>query len=133
MTVSCAFNIRYSHAYNEQAIRKRIEDGLKQIQKSVAINWSRPCLPYLTDVDAGKLSLISEVEQVIYSVTKRFPRLSTSGGTSDGRFIAESGCQVVELGVPNSTIHQINEGVKIQDLAQLEAIYEALLLQLMAT
>jgi len=60
------------------------------------------------------------------------PRLSTSGGTSDGRFIAQSGCQVVELGVPNASIHQANESVDIKDLHTLELIYQQLLMQLMA-
>ncbi|REL37074.1 succinyl-diaminopimelate desuccinylase [Thalassotalea euphylliae] len=125
------FNIRYSHVYSEHSIVQRIEDGLRQIQKTIAIEWLRPCHPYLTEVVDDKQNLIGVVEQAIYQVTKRFPRLSTSGGTSDGRFIAQTGCQVVELGVPNCTIHQVNERVKISDLQQLQAIYQTLLVRLM--
>lgn len=125
------FNIRYSHAYSELDIRKRIEDGLLQLQQNIAVDWQRPCLPYLTQIDDTNTSLITEVEQAIFQVCRRFPRLSTSGGTSDGRFIAQSGCQVVELGVPNNTIHQINERVKLADLQTLQDIYQALLVRLL--
>lgn len=125
------FNIRYSHAYTEPAIRKRIEDGLAQIQQNIAIEWQRPCMPYFTQIDEKRLNLISEVEQAIFQACRRFPRLSTSGGTSDGRFIAQSGCQVVELGVPNNTIHQVNERVKVADLQTLQDIYQLLLMRLM--
>ncbi|MFD2165596.1 succinyl-diaminopimelate desuccinylase [Thalassotalea euphylliae] len=127
------FNIRYSHVYNELGIRQRIEDGLMQIQQDIAIDWQRPCIPYFTNAPEYGVNLVSEVEQAIYSVCKRFPRLSTSGGTSDGRFIAETGCQVVEVGVPNNTIHQINERVKLTDLQTLQDIYQALLTKLMAS
>ncbi len=125
------FNVRYSHAYTEAEIRERIENGLAQIQKDITIDWQRPCTPYFTQADAGEQSLITEVEQAIYQVCHRFPRLSTSGGTSDGRFIAASGCQVVELGVPNKTIHQINERVKVTDLQRLLDIYQILLRRLL--
>ena len=130
------FNVRYSHHYTEQEIKGRISSGLQQLPYQIAINWQRPCIPYFTDlpVDANQneqLDLITAVEQTIYSVCQRFPRLSTSGGTSDGRFFAEAGSQVVELGVPNRTIHQIDEHVAVSDFVQLEAIYAHLLVRIM--
>jgi len=127
-----SFNIRYSHKYNQQAIQERISNGLAQLPYTIEIEWLRPCLPYFTDNNyLHNTSLISAAEQAIVEVCHTFPRLSTSGGTSDGRFLASEHCQVVELGVPNKTIHQINERVPIKDLITLEAIYCKLLANLM--
>lgn len=129
------FNVRYSHKYNMQEVMQRIESCLAEkasSEISMSIDWQRPCEPYFTDKHLSDArSLILEAEQAIYSTCRLFPRLSTSGGTSDGRFIANAGCQVIELGVPNATIHQINEHVKISDLVTLEKIYQQLLLNLM--
>lgn len=127
-----SFNVRYSHHYTEQSIKQRIASGLAQLPYDISVQWQRPCQPYFTDSAPrfGKV-LVEQVEQAIMQVCQRFPRLSTSGGTSDGRFIAASGCQVVEVGVPNRTIHQVNEHVAIKDLMTLQQIYQALLLNLM--
>jgi succinyl-diaminopimelate desuccinylase len=145
------FNVRYSHKQSKQLIIKRITDGLmqlKQLTTNIEIKWSRPCEPYYTnnsnivdDVlqqpDISPLSapadidLIAEVERAIFNELKLFPRLSMSGGTSDGRFIAAAGCQVVELGLPNHSIHKTDEHVTKQDLHELTTVYKAVLLQLM--
>jgi succinyl-diaminopimelate desuccinylase len=77
---------------------------------------AEPSLPI--DID-----LVAEVEQAIFDVTKRFPRLSTAGGTSGGRFIAKNGCQVIELGLPSHTIHQVNEYVTEKDILDLTNQY----------
>lgn len=69
------------------------------------------------------IDLVAEVEQAIFDATKRFPRLSTAGGTSGGRFIAKSGCQVIELGLPSHTIHQENEYVTEKDILDLTHQY----------
>lgn len=128
-----SFNIRYSHKYDENKLCERIESGLAQLPHQTEITWLRPCAPYFTDnTRADGIQLIEEVERAIYKVTHRFPRLSTSGGTSDGRFIAHEKCQVIELGVPNQTIHQVNERVKVDDLITLTKIYQELLINLMA-
>jgi len=69
------------------------------------------------------IDLVAQVEQAIFDVTKRFPRLSTAGGTSGGRFIAKSGCQVIELGLPSHSIHQANEYVTEKDIIDLTNQY----------
>lgn len=66
------------------------------------------------------------------AVKQRPASLSTSGGTSDGRFIAPTGAQVIELGVLNASIHQVNENVNLDDLEQLSQIYELILENLLA-
>lgn len=70
-----------------------------------------------------EIDLVAEVEQAIFDATKRFPRLSTAGGTSGGRFIAKSGCQVIELGLPSHSIHQENEYVTETDILDLTNQY----------
>lgn len=136
-TSRISFNVRYSHNYQQEEVQQRVMaliDAMKCRELAFDIEWLRPCTPYFTDKESSnsELSLITAAEQAIYHVCHLFPRLSTSGGTSDGRFIASSGCQVIELGVPNTTIHQVNESVKIEDLTKLERIYQQLLLNLMA-
>ena len=145
-----SFNIRYSHKQSEEGIKKRIGDALmqlKQVTTDIDISWFRSCLPYYTSGDAADknsvsnkdklidghsvgIDLVSEVEKAIFDSTKRFPRLSTSGGTSDGRFIARAGSQVIELGLPSHSIHQINEHVAKQDIFDLENLYKKLIIRL---
>ncbi len=131
-----AFNVRYSHRQTQQSIEQQVVQQINQqmskYHAEIGVEWLRPCGAYLTEnVPSQGMNLISEIEQAIYKTCHLFPRLSTSGGTSDGRFFAQAGCQVVELGVPNKSIHQINEKVKLTDLMRLEAIYGCLLQQLM--
>ncbi|GLX87207.1 succinyl-diaminopimelate desuccinylase [Thalassotalea loyana] len=127
---SCVnFNIRYSASYSQESLQSIISKTVSQIDKSAQVTFSRPCLPYLTH-PRDDICLIDLAKQAVCNVTGIFPTLSTSGGTSDGRFIADSKTQVIELGVPNSTIHQVNESINIDDLISLEAIYFDLLLRL---
>jgi len=123
------FNIRYSASYSQESLQSIISKTVSLIDKSAQVTFSRPCLPYLTH-PRDDICLIDLAKQAVCSVTGTFPTLSTSGGTSDGRFIADSKTQVIELGVPNSTIHQVNESINIDDLISLEAIYFDLLLRL---
>ena len=77
--------------------------------------------------------LVNAIENAIEKITGLKPELSTAGGTSDGRFIATTGAQVVELGPVNATIHQVNEHVDIKQLDQLSSIYENVLINLLAS
>ncbi len=120
------FNIRYSHRYNSNEIKSILINSLDEFSRYITINWERPCEPYYTRTEST-WSLISCVEQAIHSQTGNYPLLSTSGGTSDGRFFANSHTQVIEFGLKNKTIHQINEHVSIDDLIKVEAIYYDLL------
>lgn len=149
---SLMFNVRYSHKQSQEGIVKRITDGLmqlKQLTKDIEIKWSRACLPYYTagsgvvndsenqnvvplHAAPTEFDLIAETERAIFNELKLFPRLSMSGGTSDGRFISASGCQVVELGLPNHSIHKADECVNKQDIIELTQVYRALLLQVLS-
>jgi succinyl-diaminopimelate desuccinylase len=84
--------------------------------------------PFLT----AEGDLVDAARSAIQEVTGRETELSTSGGTSDGRFIAPTGAQVVELGPVNATIHKIDECVKAEDLDTLSTIYEQMLIKLLA-
>ena len=90
------------------------------------LGWTLNGLPFLTD--SG--SLVAATVEAIKKVQGLEPRLETSGGTSDGRFIAPTGAQVIELGPCNATIHKVNECVSVTDLEQLAKMYEAVLEQL---
>ena len=123
---SVCFNIRYSHRYNQQQLVALVQTQIEQVTQDFEIEWERPCEPYFT-AKGEQDSLISQVEQAIYNNTGKFPVLSTAGGTSDGRFFASEFTQVVEIGVPNQTIHQINERIHVAELVTLEDIYRDLL------
>ncbi len=114
------FNLRYSSATNDALLKERVESILKRHRVDYAIEWTLSGEPYLTQ--PGKL--VDAVQRAVKSVTGVEPRLSTSGGTSDGRFIAPTGAQVVELGPLNASIHKIDEHVGIEDLDTLTAIYQ---------
>lgn len=113
------FNFRYSTEVTIELLKQRVTDLLKEHQLSFEINWQHSAEPFFTE---PKL-LLEKIESAIFKVTKMKPQLSTDGGTSDGRFIAPLGAEVVELGLCNRTIHQVNECVSIVDLDSLTDIY----------
>ncbi|MCV2885042.1 succinyl-diaminopimelate desuccinylase [Aestuariibacter sp. AA17] len=116
------FNIRYSHQYDLPTLKDIIATTLDEYKSDIRIKWERPCEPYFSKARLDGC-LITVVEESVRKVTGKFPLVSTSGGTSDGRFYASQDTQVVELGVPNKTIHQANERVHLADLFTLEDIY----------
>ena len=91
--------------------------------------WTYNVLPFLTRPG----ELVEAITKAVQSNVGITPELSTAGGTSDGRFIAKMGTQVIELGPINATIHQLNECVKAESLNQLSGIYEGILMNLLAT
>jgi succinyl-diaminopimelate desuccinylase len=113
------FNLRYSTELTEQAIRERIHAVLDSHQLSYTLDWRLSGEPFLTP--AGEL--VDAASDAIREISRIETELSTSGGTSDGRFIAPTGAQVVELGPVNATIHQVNECVAVQALDELSAVY----------
>ena len=127
--LEAVFNFRFSTEVTDTGLRERTEAILQAHGLDYSIDWSLSGQPFLTPggdlVDASVAS--------IRDVLGVEARLSTAGGTSDGRFIAPSGSQVVELGPVNATIHKVNEAVLIEDLPRLAAVYggiiERLLLQ----
>ena len=113
------FNFRYSTETNKENLQKKVHEVLDLHNLDYSIEWSHSGYPFLTP----KGALVSACVEAIKKTKGIETELSTSGGTSDGRFIAQEGTQVVELGPVNATIHQINESVLVQDLDDLSEIY----------
>ncbi len=118
-----SFNFRFSTEITDAELRRRVESILEAGGFDYALEWTLSGQPFLTP--AGRL--VDAARAAVGEVTGLEPQLSTSGGTSDGRFIAPTGAEVVELGPLNATIHQIDERVGVQELEQLSAIYERIL------
>ena len=121
LNITC--NFRFSTELSVDEIKQRVEAMLNKHQLKYEINWNLSGLPFLTE--SGEL--VSAATAAIKKITGRDTMLSTSGGTSDGRFIAPTGAQVLELGPINNTIHQINECVSVSDLDILEEMYYEIL------
>ncbi|CAM5190892.1 succinyl-diaminopimelate desuccinylase [Alishewanella longhuensis] len=120
------FNFRYSTELTAEQLQRRVYAILDKFGLNYQIDWTYNGLPFLTDSGDLVEATVAAVEK-IRGIT---PRLETTGGTSDGRFIAPTGAQVIELGPCNATIHKINECVSIPDLTQLTEIYLQLLINL---
>lgn len=127
--LSARFNFRYSTEWTHQTLRRHVDNLIAELGIDCDLTWRLAGEPFLTA--EGRLS--AAVSQAVEEVTGLRPELSTSGGTSDGRFIAPAGVDVVEVGPLNETIHKVNEHVRIADIDQLETIYfriaELLLIQ----
>ena len=121
------FNLRFSTEITDLAIRSRIEDILDEHQLDYTLDWSLSGQPFLTP--GGRL--VEAAKQAIQSVCDIEAELSTAGGTSDGRFIAPTGAQVVELGPVNDSIHKIDENINITELERLTEIYTDILQRLL--
>jgi len=121
------FNLRYSTELNEQMIRQRIHAVLDRHALDYTLDWRLSGEPFLTP--AGEL--VDAARAAIREVSDIDTELSTSGGTSDGRFIAPTGAQVLELGPVNATIHQVNECVAVDALDKLAKIYQCVLEKLL--
>jgi succinyl-diaminopimelate desuccinylase len=115
----CRFNFRYSTVWNQKTLAAWAEDKLRAAGVDYEITWRNAGEPFLTE--PGKLT--DAVAGAVRDETGLEPELSTSGGTSDGRFIAPYGIDVVEFGPLNRTIHKVNEEVAVDDLIALERIY----------
>ena len=126
--VRIEFNVRYSWQFNQNSLSVLLRSIINSIDTEAEVSFSRPCEAYLSKPKSNaEHCLIACVEKAIKSATGRYPIISTSGGTSDGRFFASEHTQVVEVGVPNTTIHQINEHIHVSDLLTLEDIYTDIL------
>lgn len=117
--LTALFNLRYSTELTAEMIVEKVEALLNQHQLDFDIKWVFNGQPFITEPS----TLVDSVVQAIKTCCKITPELSTSGGTSDGRFIAPTGAQVIELGPCNATIHQVNECVAVQDLILLTDVY----------
>ena len=117
--LKCRFNLRYSNVWTHDQLAARIERVLKDLGIDYELRWRVAGKPFLTQ--PGRLT--EAVQTAVREATGLTPELSTSGGTSDGRFIAPYGIDVVELGPINATIHKVNETASVADLERLEHIY----------
>jgi len=118
-TCEVEFNLRFAPVSAATALMQRIEEILRRHELDYEIAWTVGAQPFLTE--PGRLS--EALSAAIELTTGRRPQLSTTGGTSDGRFIATVCPQVVEFGPPNATIHKVNECIRVADLEPLKQIY----------
>ena len=113
------FNLRYAPVQTLAALKRTVEEILKRHKVRHTLEWFLSGEPFYTR--PGKL--VAEVSLAVKQVCGQAPALSTGGGTSDGRFIALMGAEVLELGVPNPTIHKVNECVRVADIDRLHTLY----------
>ncbi|MDO6681229.1 MULTISPECIES: succinyl-diaminopimelate desuccinylase [unclassified Oceanobacter] len=126
-SMTVVFNFRFSTELTADILKQRTCDILDKHQVDYDIEWNLSGLPFLTDHGP----LVDACVDTIRAVTGRETELSTAGGTSDGRFIAPTGAQVVELGPRNDTIHKVNECINAADLDTLTSLYEGILERLL--
>lgn len=125
--VEIVFNFRYSTETTHEELQQRAEKILDKHKVKYTANWNLSGLPFLTPSGA----LVDAACVAVKAVQGIDTELSTAGGTSDGRFIAPTGAQVVELGPVNATIHKIDECVAAEDLDKLSSMYERILEELL--
>lgn len=124
--VNLQFNLRFSTELTEEIIKQRTEEILNRHGLKYEIMWRLSGNPFLTSNGA----LIDAAHKAIKTVTGFETKDDTGGGTSDGRFIAPTGAQVLELGALNASIHKVNEHIGVADLEVLSNIYEQMLIEL---
>ncbi|MFT8211480.1 MAG: succinyl-diaminopimelate desuccinylase [Symbiopectobacterium sp.] len=122
------FNFRFSTELTDEMIKARVAALLDRHQLNYTLNWNLSGQPFLTP----RGELVDAVVTAVEHYSEITPELLTNGGTSDGRFIAQMGAQVVELGPVNATIHKVDECVNAADLQLLSRIYQRIMEQLIA-
>ena len=125
--LSVKFNFRFSTASTAEGLKHMVEKILQENELRYTLNWTVSGLPFLTR-DHG---LIDAVTEAIYHTLGITPTTSTTGGTSDGRFVAPTGAQVVELGPVNATIHKVNECVTLDTPRRLSDVYYRILVSIL--
>lgn len=126
--ITAQFNIRFSTEVTDVFLRQRCEEILRSHGVDFDIEWNLSGQPFLTEPGA----LVDAARESILEVTGQTASLSTGGGTSDGRFIAKTGAQILEIGHINASIHQINEHVLIDDIPRLTKIYHGIMQRLLS-
>jgi succinyl-diaminopimelate desuccinylase len=121
------FNFRYSTESSAASLKERVGTLLDRAGLDYTLDWTLSGLPFLTP----RGELVDAAIASIRAVTGIDTTLSTAGGTSDGRFVAPTGAQVLELGPRNATIHQVNECVAVDELDELSSMYEGILARLL--
>ena len=126
-SLELSLNVRHSLSTSVQQIKDDVESIINKHEVECEVFWEVGGKPFLTTEE----ELIAAVKSSIKDVTGSEPKCTTDGGTSDGRFIAPTGSQVVELGPGNASIHKVNESVKKKDLEELHKIYKTILSKLL--
>ncbi|WP_174866068.1 succinyl-diaminopimelate desuccinylase [Pectobacterium polaris] len=126
--LSVQFNFRFSTELTDELIQQRVAELLDRHQLKYTIDWKLSGQPFLT----ARGELVDAVVNAVKHYNEVTPELLTTGGTSDGRFIARMGAQVVELGPVNATIHKVDECVSAADLQLLSRMYQRIMEQLIA-
>ncbi len=126
-TVNLIFNFRFSTASTVESLQSKVHAILDSHQLDYDLKWELSGKPFLTP----RAELANAVSVAIKQVTGIEPELSTSGGTSDGRFIADICPQVIEFGPRNATIHKLDEHVEVTDIERLSRIYQETMVQLL--
>jgi len=121
------FNLRFSTEQTVESLQRAVLEILDRHRVQYSMDWIIAGLPFLTPPGV----LTEAVAAAVHEVTGHRPAYSTTGGTSDGRFIAPTGAQVVELGVGNATIHKVNECARVGDIEQLSVVYERVMERLL--
>jgi len=127
--VEIRFNFRFSTASTADGLKQRVHALLDRHKLDYKLDWTLGAVPYLTP--RGKL--VDALSASIREVTGAAPEVSTTGGTSDGRFIADICKEVVEFGPVNASIHKLNEHIDLAAIEQLREIYQRLLVRLFAS
>jgi len=122
--LSVQFNFRFNTEWTAEGLQARVDAILQRHNLDYRIDWNLSGLPFLTRADGRLVEAVTEAIRDVLGI-ETVP--STSGGTSDARFIAPTGAEVIELGPLNATIHKVNECVSIEDLDRLAAVYERIL------
>lgn len=126
------FNFRFSTESSDESLKQRVVEILNKHALRYDLKWTLSGHPFLTPALLGKGKILAATIEAIESIQHYSPELSTSGGTSDGRFIAQMGGEVIELGPVNATIHKANECVCIADLEKLTDIYQKIMISLLS-
>jgi succinyl-diaminopimelate desuccinylase len=127
--LTARFNFRYSTVWNHETLKTRVHEVFDAHDIAYDLKWHLSGEPFLTQPG----QLIDAVVQAIREHTGTDPELSTGGGTSDGRFIAPAGTDVVELGPVNASIHKIDEHVRVDDVIRLTGMYRRIMELLLVT
>ena len=127
-TLDVLFNFRFSTASSPDDLQSRVASVLDRHKLDYDLEWSVLAMPFMTP--SGPLT--DTVSSVVKRVTGLTAQLSTSGGTSDGRFLRAIAREIVEVGPPSETIHKVDERVSLADLGQLSIIYEQVIAALLA-
>jgi succinyl-diaminopimelate desuccinylase len=117
------FNFRYSTEWSHDSLQQYVEQLLTKHGLDFSIDWHLSGEPFITE--GGEL--VAAVRDAVQAIIGRTPELSTSGGTSDGRFISPAGAQVVEFGAVNTSIHKPNEQIPVDDIELMRQTYVGIL------